>query len=368
MQTQRIAVIVMNLGGPDSEKAIEPFLQNFFFDPNIIQLPSFLRRFVANTIAKKRSRGEARESYKYLGFCSPLLDHTKQQAAALEKELSQQEKSRKSIEFKTFVSMRYWHPMASEVMEDVKKWKADRIILLPLYPQFSTATSWSSFGEWQDKARQISFDVHPETICCYPDNHGFIKASTQRIKECWNALDERQRDHARLLFSAHGLPEKIIRSGDPYQKQCEDSAQAIAQNVAQDLGIKDLDWEICYQSRVGPLKWIGPSTEEALKKAASEEKGVLLYPHAFVSEHVETLVEIDIEYRQLAEELGIPFFKKVETVGIHPDFITGLAELVWEVADKGAKGQRQCPKGYARCFYNLSQTHKHHCEQHKKAA
>ena len=356
METQRIAIIVMNLGGPDSEQAIEPFLQNFFYDPNIIQLPSFLRRFVANKIAKKRSSGEAKESYKYLGFCSPLLENTKQQAVALQHKLEDQNKSKKPIKFKTFVSMRYWHPMAEEVIEDVRSWNANRVILLPLYPQFSTATSWSSFEDWEKKTRLASFPVQSETVCCYPDSSGFIKASVARIVECWNDLQDKQKQNTRLLFSAHGLPEKIIRSGDPYQKQCEDSAKAIAEAVAQNLALEDLDWEICYQSRVGPLKWIGPSTEDALNKAASDKKGVLLYPHAFVSEHVETLVEIDIEYRELAQELGIPFFKKVETVGTHPDFIAGLAELVWDTVNTQHSGQRvrKCPESYAKCYCSLS--------------
>lgn len=330
---EKIAVVLMNLGGPSGFKTIKPFLFNFFMDKNIIQAPFPVRYLLARWISWSRSRGAALDSYSELGGISPLMKNTEAQAQALQHVL---DANSGGHTYRVFVSMRYWHPMADAVVSAVGAWGADRVILLPLYPQFSTTTSYSSFQTWDKASKKQGLDIPSHKIGCYPLARGFIEASAKRIRE---KLDQAPAG-TRLLFSAHGLPEKIIRDGDPYQWQCEKTAEAI---VAA-LDIKDLDWEICYQSRVGPLKWIGPSTDEALEKAIREKKGVLIYPHAFVSEHVETLVEIEIEYREKAEHAGIPYFGKVETVGTHQDFIAALAELVQA---RGVK--RQCPKKFGRC-------------------
>jgi len=173
-------------------------------------------------------------------------------------------------------------------------------------------------------------------VCCYPTNPGFVSASAALIHEELRKAPHR----VRVLFSAHGLPEKIIRAGDPYQQQCEQTAAAIVQK----LNVPALDWQLCYQSRIGRLKWIGPSIEEALEKAADDNLGVIVYPLAFVSEHVETLVELDIDYRHRAEAMGIKPFMRAPTVGIHPRFIEGLRDLV-----KGARGDRNCPTTFSKC-------------------
>jgi len=317
---QKVAVVLFNLGGPDSTAAIKPFLMNFFMDKNIIQLPLFLRYFLAAFIANKRSKREAGASYGEIGGKSPLLENSQKQARALEKVL----KNTGDDQFKTFVCMRYWHPMSPQIVREVHDWGADKIVILPLYPQFSTTTTWSSLGVWNKAMRKAGHDVPTSMVCCYPENRGFIQASAENVREQYERALKEGHEKPRILFSAHGLPESIVKDGDPYQWQCEESAKAIVST----LGIKDLDWVICYQSRVGPKKWIGPSTEEELERAAHDGKAVIIYPHAFTQEHVETLVELDIEYKKVAAKAGQRGYYRAQTVGTQPQFIDGLATLV----------------------------------------
>ncbi len=323
----KTAVVLLNLGGPLSQNDIKPYLFNFFMDKNIIAAPLPIRYFIAKWIAYSRSKGAADGSYKFLGYKSPLLENTQKQAQALQEKLGG--------DYRVFVSMRYWQPRMKDVLPEIEAYKPDNIFLLPLYPQFSTATTKSSFEEFRALAQQND-NAKVTSVCCYPLNDGFIKASADNIKKELIKAPP----NTRVLFSAHGLPEKTVAAGDPYQWQCEKTAEVIAKQA----GLAD--WQICYQSRVGPLKWIGPSTAEALEKAAADKVGVVVYPHAFVSEHVETLVEIDIEYREMAEHLGVPYFAKAETVGTHQDFIEGLAGLV----KAPAPCQRICPAAFKSCI------------------
>lgn len=344
---KKIAVILFNLGGPDKADSIRPFLINFFMDKNIIRAPIFVRFFVSRLIAWRRSKKEAGDSYGMLGGKSPLLENTQAQALALQNALGDK--------FKVFVVMRYWHPMAEEVTKEVQQFNPDEVILLPLYPQYSTTTTRSSFEDWVCHAKKIG--LHPKTqiICCYPFNKGFIAASVDNIKKAYQEFIAKYGHAPRLLFSAHGLPKKIIKDGDSYQWACIESAHKIAGAT----GIEGLDYQICYQSRVGPLKWIEPSTEEALEKAAHDKKSVLIYPHAFVSEHVETLVEIEEEYRGMAEKLGISAFERVPTASCHPDFIGGLADLVREQVGQdnypNQHNPRVCPLEFSQCCQNEKQ-------------
>jgi ferrochelatase len=317
---KKTAVVLFNLGGPDSKDSIRPFLLNFFLDPNIIRVPYPLRWLIANLIAWRRSKREAGHSYGELGDKSPLLQNSTEQGTALEALLNRQGYG----SFKSFICMRYWHPMAEEVAAAVKAYDPDEIILLPLYPQYSTTTTRSSFQAWLKACDKIGLHKPFRLICCYPSEHGFISASAEKIRAVYDRAKVETGKAPRLLLSAHGLPERIVKDGDPYQKQCEQSAA----DIAAATGIENLDWQICYQSRVGPQKWLGPSTEEALEKAAHDHVPVVILPHAFTQEHVETLVEIDIEYREMAEEMGLHHFYKVDTVGTHPAFIQGLADMV----------------------------------------
>lgn len=340
----KTAVILFNLGGPDKASSIRPFLINFFMDKNIIRAPYPIRFLVSRLIAYRRSKKEAGVSYGMLGGKSPLLENTQAQADALQAKLGEN--------FKVFVVMRYWHPMSAEVVKDVQAYNPDEIVLLPLYPQYSTTTTRSSFEDWFKAAKKAKLAAPTEMVCCYPFDQGFISASVANIKSAYDAFVAKYGFAPRVLFSAHGLPEKVIQDGDSYQWACEESAAKIAAACH----IENLDWSICYQSRVGPLKWIGPSTEEALKTAADDKQGVLIYPHAFVSEHVETLVEIEEEYRHVAKELGIVGFERVPTVSTHPDFIAALADLVTEQIGAGKfpnlHNKRICPMQYTQCCHN----------------
>lgn len=342
----RVAVILFSLGGPDSPEAIRPFLKNFFMDKNIIAAPRPVRDVISSLIANRRSRREAKESYALLGGKSPLLANTLAQAGALEERLRQEAPG---TEWKAFVSMRYWHPLSDAVAQAVREWGPEKMILVPLYPQFSTTTTGSSLEDWARASRKAGLAAPVATLCCYPRESGFVAASADAIRKVYAEMAAQAPRPPRVLFSAHGLPEKIIAGGDPYQWQCEESARAIAAAT----GIAGLDWQICYQSRVGPLKWIGPSTEEALQKAANDGVPVVIYPHAFVSEHVETLVEIEMEYRHLAQQMGIPAFARVPTVSVATAFIEGLAAAVLRRAAgtgiSSSEGGRLCPAAFRRC-------------------
>lgn len=348
-KTEKIAVVLFNLGGPDSREAIMPFLFNFFMDKNIIRLPLPFRFFLAKLISARRGKKEASASYGALGDKSPLLENTKKQADTLQKELG----AYKTQKFKIFICMRYWHPMAPQVAQDVRRWGADKVFLLPLYPQFSTTTTRSSLEKWKKAQSLAAPEVPASLICCYPFNEGFIKASAENIAAEYKKARKDGHKAPRILFSAHGLPESVIKDGDPYQWQCEQSAEKIARQLKKSLKIKALDWQICYQSRVGPMKWIGPSMEQALERAAKDGKAVVIYPHAFTQEHVETLVELDAEYRDLAKKMGINGYYRARTVGTHPDFIKGLAALVTGHADNPgihAEGMKAlCPEKFSRC-------------------
>lgn len=337
----KTAVVLFNLGGPDGKESIEPFLMNFFLDKNIIRVAQPFRWLIAKLISKRRAKKEAGFSYGELGGKSPLLENTQAQADALQARLGEG--------FKVFVCMRYWHPMASDVARAVKNWGANQIILLPLYPQYSTTTTRSSFQDWNEAAANINLTAPSSLICCYPFENGFVKANADSLRRVYDRAQNEQGRAPRILFSAHGLPESVIEDGDPYQWQCEQSAAAIASAA----GLQNADWQICYQSRVGPKKWIGPSTEEAIRKAAADQAPVVILPHAFTQEHVETLVEIDIEYRELAYELGLHGFYKVPTVGTHPDFIEGLAAMVQSRLNSATiapdEGTRLCPSNFCRC-------------------
>lgn len=346
--TRNIAVVLFNLGGPDRPESIRPFLINFFMDKAIIGAPYPVRWAISRYIAFKRSRREAGSAYGVLGGKSPLLENTNAQARALEENLNGRQDGNR---YTVHVCMRYWHPMTERVVQQVMADQPDQIILLPLYPQFSTTTSGSSWTAWKRGARKAGLNVPTHFVCCYPDADGFITASAENVR---NAYEKLRTECAaakppRVLFSAHGLPEKIIKGGDPYQVQCERTAHLVADAT----GIENLDWQICYQSRVGPLKWIQPSTDQAIEQAARDNVPVVIYPHAFVSEHVETLVEIEQEYRDKARGLGVPGFARVETVMVHPAFIDSLASMVTDNIDRaGVASNRflpQCGAEWCRC-------------------
>ena len=336
---KKTAVVLFNLGGPDSLAAVQPFLFNLFNDPAIIGLPKPFRGLLASLISRRRAP-VAQKIYDEMGGKSPIVENTETQATALERSLSGHG------QVKVFISMRYWHPRTEEVMKSVLAFAPDTIILLPLYPQFSTTTTGSSFTEWDRIAKKVGLSIPTQRICCYPTHPEFVRAHTQLIRTYYQEASLFGRP--RILFSAHGLPEKIIKKGDPYQAQVEASTQAILQELA----IANVDAVNCYQSRVGPLKWIGPATVDELMRAAVDRVPVVLVPIAFVSEHSETLVELDIEYAELAHANGVDHYYRVPTLSAHAHFIAALADMCLKArADISiAPGTNwQCAKGLTEC-------------------
>lgn len=320
----KTAVVLFNLGGPDELKNIRPFLFNLFSDPAILELPALLRLPLAALIAALREK-TAREIYAAIGGSSPLLACIQEQARALDKILGP--------DFKTFIAMRYARPRANAVMHALTQWGAEQIVLLPMYPQFSKTTTSSSFRDFQkalEKTHKTSLPVH--AVDSYPTLPGFIQALAERIHSAYEKLvraaAEKNLPAPRLLLSAHGLPKKMVERGDPYAGQCEESAAA----AVAALNIPNLDWRLCYQSRVGPLEWLTPYTEEEIKQAGAEKRSLLIAPLAFTADNSETLYEIDMLYRNLARDHGVPLFASVPCVGAHPAFIGGLADLVRQKA------------------------------------
>ena len=330
------AVILFNLGGPDKLESVEPFLFNLFNDPAIISIPSIFRYPLAKLISKRRAP-IAKNIYREIGNKSPILELTQDQGKSLEKSLSTKG------DYKCFIVMRCWHPRATDVIKKVREYNPDEIILLPLYPQYSASTSGSSINEWNDLCKKENYQVKTKTICCYPTENNFIESHVRLIKESIKNLKNK---NFKLLFSAHGLPENKIRKGDPYQWQIEQTVDGIMSKLLDE----NLDHIISYQSRVGPLKWIGPSTDEVIIKYSKEKKGIIIVPVAFVSEHSETLVELDIEYKKLAEKNGCSFYKRVPALGVEENFIKGLETLVLRQQTKGNfVSSVMCPKSYKKC-------------------
>jgi ferrochelatase len=340
----RLAVVLFNLGGPDSPDAVRPFLFNLFNDPAIVGAPGPVRWLIARLLSARRAP-TAREIYARLGGRSPLLELTERQAAALEATLRD-----RGEEARTFVAMRYWHPLSGETAAAVKAFAPEEIVLLPLYPQFSTTTTGSSLLDWRRAATAAGIETPTFAACCYPTQAGWIAALAHLTAAGLKEAAAAGKGRPRVLFSAHGLPKKVVAAGDPYQWQVEATAAAVAGRMA----VEDLDWRVCYQSRVGPLEWIGPSTEDEIRRAGADGVPVVVVPVAFVSEHSETLVELDVEYRHLAGAAGVPAYVRAPAVGTDPAFIGGLAEVVATARRLrqpvcSAAGGRTCPARFGRC-------------------
>ncbi|PTT12562.1 ferrochelatase [Caulobacter sp. HMWF025] len=328
MSGKKIAVVLFNLGGPDGPDAVRPFLFNLFRDPAIIGAPAFIRYPLAALISTTREKG-AKANYAMMGGGSPLLPETEKQAKALEADLA----SRLTGDtVRCFIAMRYWKPFTEEAARAVAAFEPDEVVLLPLYPQFSTTTTGSSLKAWT-KAYKGSGRV--SSVCCYPTSEGLIQAHADMILQAYEAAG--RPGPARLLFSAHGLPEKVIEGGDPYQTQIEATAAAVAARLGEGW-----DWRVTYQSRVGPLKWIGPSTDDEIRAASQDGLALVITPIAFVSEHIETLVELDHEYRELAVEHGCPAYVRVPALGVTPGFVSDLGTTVIGALEAQARTVTAC--------------------------
>jgi protoporphyrin/coproporphyrin ferrochelatase len=341
----KLAVVLFNLGGPDELNSVKPFLFNLFRDPAIVTLPAALRYPLAALISTTREK-PAKANYAIMGGASPLLAETQAQANGLAAALKGMDPA---TEARCFIAMRYWKPFARETAREVAAFAPDEIVLLPLYPQYSTTTTASSLKAWREAYKGPG---RSRTVCCYPNALGLVEAQAHAIREVWEGAGEPAA--IRLLFSAHGLPQKIVDSGDPYRAQIEATAAAIAAQLPELA-----DWRVCFQSRVGRLPWLRPYTDEEIRTAGAEGKGVLIAPIAFVSEHVETLVELDRDYARLAEEVGCAPYLRAPTPGVRGAFVAELARAVLEATGRPSgvapHGPWRCPAGHAKCALRTGQ-------------
>jgi ferrochelatase len=342
--------VLFNLGGPDRPESIKPFLLNLFRDPAILRVPFFVRPLLARIIAGARVK-PASENYAILGGKSPLLELTRAQACALAACLSDDE-----TEARCFIAMRYWHPFSLQAAAEVKAWGADEVFLLPLYPHFSTTTTGSSLAAWRDAAAQTGLALPVTTLCCWFNDTGYVEATAAIVNRSLAEARAASPYPIRILFSAHGLPEIIVARGDPYQFQIESTVQAVVDAMH---APEPLDWRVCYQSRATPQKWLDPSTEASIEEAVRDKVAVLVVPIAFVSEHSETLVELDVEYKELAEKMGIAGYFRAPAQNSDPGFIAAMAGAVRAARQRGNgtwcyQGERVCPGRYGDCPMRLA--------------
>jgi protoporphyrin/coproporphyrin ferrochelatase len=319
--SERIGVVLLNLGGPDSLEAVEPFLFNLFSDPDIIDFPgSFLfRKRLAKLISTRRAPGVI-EQYREIGGKSPLKDYTLKQASLLEQKLLE------VFPVKVYAAMRYWKPSTEETLAAIERDGIKKVILLPLYPQYSKATTESSVKEWEKQVRLSGSNIKTELIESYFDHPTYIDAFVERVRAGLKRFPTDIQDKVTILFSAHGTPMKLVRQGDPYSGQIAKTVEAIIER-----GHITQPTTLCYQSKVGPLKWLTPSTPDTIARLASEGvKHMLLVPVAFASDHLETLFELGIEYRRQAMEKGVEQYEVIEGLNDSPLFIQALAELVFD--------------------------------------
>ncbi|MDM7274281.1 ferrochelatase [Sulfurihydrogenibium azorense] len=328
---KKIGVVLLNMGGPDSLDAIQPFLYNLFSDYDIIQIPKPIQKPVAFLISKIRSK-KTRKYYEIMGGKSPQKEQTLKQAQALQEALGD--------DYKVVVAMRYWHPFTDEALQELFNYDLEKIILLPLYPQYSRTTTGSSFNEFDRQIKKYikagkytvlstlkgvkspyyySSNIPIKKINCYYNNIDYINAMVENIKE--NLPQDYQNYY--FLFSAHSLPEKIILDGDPYKHQTEETVRLIMENF------KGVRYSLVYQSKVGPVKWLEPFTDQEIERLSKEGvKNLVVIPVSFVSEHSETLYELDYQYGNLAKELGIENYIRIPTLKTHPKFMQALKNLV----------------------------------------
>lgn len=321
----RVGVLLLNLGGPEQLEDVRPFLYNLFSDPEIIRLPfPWMQRPLAWLISTLRY-SKSQENYKSIGGGSPLRRITEEQAVALQDQLKQ-----KGQDVQVYVGMRYWHPFTEEALVRIKRDKIENLVILPLYPQYSISTSGSSFRLlerlWEEDPtlQKIDYTVIPS----WYERPGYLQAMSQLIAQELDHVSNSEQVH--IFFSAHGVPLKYVEEvGDPYQHEIEECTRLIIETLN-----RPNPHTLAYQSRVGPVEWLKPYTEEAIPELAQQGvKDLLVVPISFVSEHIETLEEIDMEYRELAEESGIHNFYRVPALNTHPVFINDLAEMVVEALD-----------------------------------
>lgn len=314
----------MNMGGPDSLEAVKPFLYNLFSDSDIIKLPLgfIFQKPLAKLIANRRTP-KVQEHYRHIGGKSPLREITEKQAEKLETALIED-----GYQCKVTVAMRYWHPFSKEAVEVIKAYAPDKLIALSLYPQYSEATTGSSYTALKKalSSSSLACDIYVKEWGQHP---GYIELLTHRIISTLQQFPATAGAKTVILFSAHGLPKSYIEAGDPYQNQTEGTYQAVVEKLVKETTLKEDDCYLSYQSRVGPVEWLKPYTDEMIEKLGREGyRQMVIVPLSFVSDHIETLHEMDVEYRDLAEQSGITHFLRTRSFNDDSDFIDVLKSLV----------------------------------------
>lgn len=316
MSKNTTAILLLNMGGPDSPEAVEPFLVNLFSDPDIIQLPfgvHYFQKNLAQLIAKRRAE-KVQSYYRKIGGKSPLTEITQKQAKALEEAL------KPHGDYRVFTGMRYWHPLIEATLREIIKSGIRKIIALPLYPQYSITTTGSSFNELKRSIRKMNVNyLSVSYIDHWYDEPGYIEALTATIRETRKKCSS----SAPILFSAHGLPQKVIDGGDPYQYQTEETVRRVMEKLG------PAEYYLSYQSKVGPAKWLEPATDKFLAElAAKGVRDLLMVPISFVADNSETSYEMDILYREKAAALGMTSFYRVPCLNDRPELIETLKSLV----------------------------------------
>ena len=309
------ALILLNMGGPDSLEAVEPFLYNLFSDRELIQLPAgaLLQKPFAKLISHFRAKHVV-NNYQMIGGKSPLLAWTQKQAAGIAQLLENMQ---------PFVVMRYWHPFAEEVLTEIKQAGIEQAVVLSMYPHYTGATTGSSINDFKRTAARIYPELNYQLIEEWYDHSGYLDALANRINSALDDLSDSERNEAQIVFSAHALPQKFIDRGDPYLMQVEATVQGVMQRVG------DVDSHLGFQSRSGPVQWMEPETTDVMDRLAAEgKKTLVMVPVSFVSDHIETLHEIDIEYREHAEEHGIVKYVRAPSLNTGADFLQALADLI----------------------------------------
>ncbi len=340
MKNKKIAVIIYNLGGPNSLDDVKDYLFNLFYD--VIILPNPFKWILSKLISIRREN-KAKGIYRNLGGKSPLLQETMDQSSALQELLNEEQN-----QYKVLVAMQCWKPFFSDIYKEVQDFDPDQIITIPLYPQFSSVTTGKSIEKINEVFKNYKDKI--KNICCYFDDQKFIDSHVELIRKTI-AENFNQNENYRILFSAHGLPQILVNRGDPYQYQIDNMVKILVEN----LNIGDLDWKITYQSRVGRIKWLEPDTEAEIKLAGLKRKNLVIVPISFVSEHVETLVELDIEYKEIADHYNIKF-ARVETLRINEKYIESLRNIIKKNIDDenfaiiSSDGIRKCPNDFKLCL------------------
>ena len=322
----KTAVALFNLGGPDSLDAIQPFLYNLFSDPDIFKIP-IGQKFFASIISKRRAPN-VKEEYELIGGKSPINEWTEKQRSMLENELR---KDGKDID--VYTVMRYWNPITKDVVPEIEKRNYDKIVMLPLYPHYSITTTGSSFNEWN---RHYKGDQNKLIyIKDYYLNKLYIKALNERIDQTLEKFPEDVRDQVQLVFSAHGTPISLVKKGDPYSKQIKETVNAVMK-----MRNNSHEFHLCYQSKVGPVKWLEPATDTMIEELAEKgKKHLLIIPISFVSDHVETLFELDIEYREDADKNNIENYIVMEGLNDSATFVEALKGLVLDSLENEKNGK-----------------------------